>query len=104
MRLFKLIRKTAQQTLNLFLLCCPIVYSGTVAASTIGEIIEQRGSGQIVREEGDILDAASIPDIELNDTAETENGRMLIQFLDEAELSLTEHTNEDLDLAQFRFN
>ena len=97
MRQFKLIRKTAQATLKLFLLCCPIVYSSTVAASTIGEIVEQRGSGQIVREAGDILDAASIPDIELNDTAETENGRMLIQFLDEAELSLTEHTKVYID-------
>lgn len=97
MRQFKLIRKTAQTTLNLFLLSLLVLPIMAVEASTIGNIVEQKGSGQIVRESGTTLDAASIPDIELNDAAETENGRMLIEFLDEAKLSLTENTKVYID-------
>jgi hypothetical protein len=78
-------------------LALPIVFSFNTIASPIGEIIEHKGSGQIVREAGEILDLQDIPAIELNDTAETTNGRMLIEFLDEAELSLTEHTKVYID-------
>ena len=74
-----------------------MLFFGTAMASPIGDIIEQTGSGKIVREEGEILDASSIPNIELNDTAETGQGRMKIEFLDEAQLSLTEHTKVYID-------
>ncbi len=97
MQLFRLIRKIAPPTANLVLLALPIVFSFNTIASPIGEIIEHKGSGQIVREAGEILDLQDIPAIELNDTAETTNGRMLIEFLDEAELSLTEHTKVYID-------
>jgi hypothetical protein len=97
MQLFRLIRKIAAATANLVLLALPIVFSFNTIASPIGEIIEHKGSGQIVREAGEILDLQDIPAIELNDTAETTNGRMLIEFLDEAELSLTEHTKVYID-------
>ena len=97
MQLFRLIRKIAATTANLVLLALPIVFSFNTIASPIGEIIEHKGSGQIVREAGEILDLQDIPAIELNDTAETTNGRMLIEFLDEAELSLTEHTKVYID-------
>ena len=65
--------------------------------SQIGEIIESTGNGQIVREAGNSISLSSAPTIELNDTAETSNGRMLIEFLDKAELSLTEHTKVYID-------
>ena len=94
---FKLIRKIALATVNLFLLALPIVFSLKAIGSPIGEIVEHKGNGQIVREAGEILDLQNIPAIELNDTAETQNGRMLIQFLDEAELSLTENTKVYID-------
>ena len=94
---FKLIRKIAQATVNLILLALPIALVGNVIGSPIGEIVEHKGNGQIVREAGEILDLQNIPAIQLNDTAETSNGRMLIQFLDEAELSLTENTKVYID-------
>lgn len=96
MRLFKSIRKIAQTTHKLFLLSL-LVVPLAVQASTIGNIVEQKGSGQIVRESGTTLDAAAIPDIVINDTAETQNGRLKIEFLDKAELSLTENTKVYID-------
>ena len=72
---------------------------GSVYAEPIGNIIEHKGSASLTREEGEelVVTGAFIPDVELNDTAETENGRMLIEFLDKAELSLTEHTRVYID-------
>ena len=72
---------------------------GSVYAEPIGNIIEHKGSASLTREQGEelVVTGAFIPDVELNDTAETENGRMLIEFLDKAELSLTEHTRVYID-------
>ena len=72
---------------------------GSVYAEPIGNIVEHKGSASLTREQGEelVVTGAFIPDVELNDTAETENGRMLIEFLDKAELSLTEHTRVYID-------
>ena len=61
------------------------------AQDTIGEIVEQTGIGNIIRE-GINIPSANMPSVNLYDEAETGNGRMLIEFLDEEELALTEHT------------
>jgi len=96
---FKSIRKTAQTTVNLFLIGVALAFSLNVSATPIGEITEFKGDSKLVREEGSELDVSvgSVPEVNLNDTALTTNGRMLIQFLDEAELSLTEHTKVYID-------
>lgn len=47
--------------------------------------------------EKDLLSSEVGVEIELNDTAQTAQGRMLIKFLDEAELSLIEHTKVYID-------
>ena len=60
-------------------------------ADTIGDIVEQTGIGNIIRE-GSLIPSSEMPSINLYDEAETGNGRMLIEFLDEEELALTEHT------------
>ena len=93
MQLFKSIKKTQLTTASLILLM------GSVYAEPIGNIIEHKGSASLTREEGEelVVTPAFIPDVELNDTAETENGRMLIEFLDKAELSLTENTKVYID-------
>ena len=90
---FKSIRKIVLATASLVFLM------GSVYAEPIGNIIEHKGSASLTREEGEelVVTGAFIPDVELNDTAETENGRMLIEFLDKAELSLTEHTRVYID-------
>ena len=90
---FKSIRKIVLATASLVFLM------GSVYAEPIGNIIEHKGSASLTREEGEelVVTGAFVPDVELNDTAETENGRMLIEFLDKAELSLTEHTRVYID-------
>ena len=68
-------------------------------AEPIGSIVERTGKASITREAGATLEVSEqqIPDIVINDTAETANGRMLIEFLDKAELSLTENTRVYID-------
>ena len=100
MLLFRSTRKTVQVTANIaftFAVALSILFTHNSMANSIGTIIEHKGNGQIVREAGEILNLSDIPSIELNDTAETVNGRMLIEFLDKAELSLTEHTKVYID-------
>jgi hypothetical protein len=72
---------------------------GFVSAEPIGDITEFKGDASLTRQGGEELSVSqgSIPTIELNDTAETQNGRMLIEFLDKAELSLTENTKVYID-------
>ena len=72
---------------------------GSVLAEPIGDIKEYKGSATLTREAGEelVVSAESIPDVNINDTAETEDGRMLIEFLDKAELALTEHTRVYID-------
>ena len=93
MQLFKSIRKTQLTTASLLL------FMGSVFAEPIGDIIEYKGDSSLERETGEELSVTgtSVPKVELNDTAITENGRMLIEFLDKAELSLTEHTRVYID-------
>ena len=93
MQLFKSIRKTQLTTASLFLLM------GSVFAEPIGNIVEHKGSASLTREQGEelVVSGSFIPEVELNDTAVTENGRMLIEFLDKAELSLTENTKVYID-------
>ena len=93
MQQFKSIKKTHLTIVSLILLM------GSVYAEPIGNIVEHKGSASLTREQGEelVVTTAFIPDVELNDTAETENGRMLIEFLDKAELSLTENTKVYID-------
>lgn len=72
---------------------------GSVYAEPIGDIVEHKGAATLTREAGEelVVTGAFIPAVELNDTAETENGRMLIEFKDKAELALTEHTRVYID-------
>ena len=96
---FKSIRKIAQATVNTFLIGVALAFTLNVNAASIGEITEFKGESKLVREAGNEVDVeiGFVPDVNLNDTAETGNGRMLIQFLDKAELSLTEHTKVYID-------
>jgi len=89
MRLFKSIKKIRLTILNL-------LFIGGVFADPIGEVIEQTGSGQIIRNKEEIQ-VADLPEIELNDIAETANGKMKIEFLDKAQLDLKEHSEVLID-------
>jgi len=84
-------RKILLATANSFLLV------GVVSASSIGDVVESTGVGTLLRETSDLVEAKVGEEIQLNDTAQTAKGRMLIKFLDEAELSLIEHTKVYID-------
>lgn len=83
MQSFKSFRKTLLTNLLLV---------GSVYAEPIGEVIEQTGVTSLIRnDENIVVSGASIP-VELYDSAQTAQGRMKLEFLDEAQLSLTEHS------------
>ena len=69
---------------------------GTVSADPIGDIVESTGIGSILRNNLPITSEVG-NDVQLYDQAQTANGRMLIEFLDEQELALTEHTKVFID-------
>lgn len=83
MQLFNLIRKTSLTTASLLLLI-----SGVSFANPIGEVRESSGVNSILRDK----EAIQTEQIELYDQAQTAKGRMLIEFLDKAELQLKEHS------------
>ncbi len=68
----------------------------SVNADSIGDITETTGVASILRNDDSLLSSVGL-DIDLFDTARTGNGRMLIEFEDEAELALTEHTQVLID-------
>lgn len=90
MLLYKSIKKTQLGILSLLFI------TGIAYADSIGDIVESTGVSQIVRNNEEIKVSKHIP-IELNDEAKTGNGRMLIEFLDKAQLSLKEHSEVLID-------
>ena len=90
MQLYNLIKKTQLTTASL------LIISGLSYAEPIGDIRETRGYGGITRGEETFNHEVGL-EINLNDTAETANGRMLIEFLDKAELQLKEHSRVLID-------
>ena len=91
-RQFRLIRKIQLAIASSLLL----LLVGSVYADSIGDIVESTGVGKIVRQQENISNLDNLP-IQLNDIAETANGSMLIKFLDNAELSLKEHSEVLID-------
>ena len=68
------------------------------ADNPIGGIVEQSGKeGNIFRLSGEELIATLETDIVSYDEVETENGRLKIQFVDDTQVSLTEHTYMEID-------
>ena len=89
MQQFRLIKK-------IVLTIVSISAVGSVYADSIGDIIESTGLGSLTRNNETIQSAVNTK-VKLYDRAETTNGRLLIAFLDKAELALTEHTRVLID-------
>jgi len=88
MQLLQLLRKTALTTAS------ALIIGGTsLNASPIGDVRESTGVTAILRDKEQI----QTTEIELYDQAETAKGRMLIEFLDKAELQLKEHSRVFID-------
>jgi len=94
MRLYNLIKKTQLTTASLLLI------SGFSYAEPIGDIRETKGYGGITRGKETLNHEVGL-EINLNDTAETADGRMLIEFLDKAELQLKEHSRVLIDTVYY---
>ncbi len=94
MRLFNSIKKTSVTTASLLLI------SGFSYAEPIGDIRETKGYGGITRGKETLNHEVGL-EINLNDTAETADGRMLIEFLDKAELQLKEHSRVLIDTVYY---
>jgi len=78
---------------NLLVAVLLIAIGNVYAAEPIGGVFEQSGKpGSIVRTTGEELTANLNTGIESYDNVETENGRLKIKFVDETQISLTEHT------------
>ena len=87
---YRLIRKTQLLILNV------LFFSGISYADTIGDIVESIGIGSILRN-NQALGHNVGTGIVLYDEAVTAKGRMLIEFLDNEELSLTENSKVYID-------
>ena len=73
--LFKSIKKTHLTIVSLFII------SGFSYADPIGGVIESTGVTSLVRESNRLISEVGT-DVNIYDEAETANGRMLIEFLD----------------------
>ena len=91
MRQFKLIKKIHLTIVSAFFLM-----GSVYGQDPIGDIVESTGVGGIVRNNETLSNEVG-SDIVLYDEARTVNGRMLIEFLDDEELALTEHTRVYID-------
>lgn len=94
MQSFKSIRKTQLTILNLLL------FSGIALSNPIGDVRELSGVATLLREDNP-QEIEEGYDVILYDEARTGNGRMLIEFLDEEELALTEHSIVYIDEAYY---
>lgn len=69
-----------------------LLFSTIVFADEIGGISEHKGSGGIIRQNGETVLTALDVSIQPMDHVETANGRLKIDFLDTSEVRLTENT------------
>ena len=75
-----------------------ILLIGSLSGEPIGEITEYKGYAGLQRDgENSVVLADSEPEVLMYDTAQTQNGRMKIQFLGDEELDLTEHSKVWID-------
>ena len=85
--------KLTKVSLYAFLLFSATYGISAGANESIGGVFEQVGSpGSISRLSGERLIAELDTDIQSMDEVETINGRLKLKFVDETQVSLTEHT------------
>ena len=89
-----MLQLVSSKATNLFTaLVVAILSTNVYAVENIGGIFEQSGKpGSIERTSGQTLVANIDTEIQSYDNVETENGRLKIKFVDDTQISLTEHT------------
>ena len=96
-----LIQKMALLTLSKKILLTSILLCYPAYAEDIGGITEHTGSGGINRD-GDLITTAVGVGVMQKDAVSTVNGRMLLTFLDDSVVRLTEHT--DIVLTKYYYD
>ena len=84
------------QLIKKILAITSLLFSSTIYANQIGDIIEQTGLAALTRNQQSI-DAYVDQEILLYDLLNTGNGRLAIEFLDKSSLRLTEHSRVLID-------
>tara|TARA_B100000963_G_scaffold154500_1_gene134516 strand:+ start:2540 stop:3703 length:1164 start_codon:yes stop_codon:yes gene_type:complete len=78
---------------NFLLVLACLLTTNLYATDEIGGVSEQSGTpGAIYRTSGEQLVAEKDTGVQSYDNVETENGRLKIEFVDQTQISLTEHT------------
>ena len=90
-----LIRKMLSLTLSKKILATSLLFSTVAFADDIGGIEEHKGSGGITRQGENIATELGLG-VQQMDHVETANGRLLMKFLDDSVVRLTEHTEVTL--------
>ncbi len=90
-----LTQKTLLLTLSKKILATSLLFSSVAFADDIGGIEEHKGSGGITREGESIITELGLG-VQQMDHVETANGRILMKFLDDSVVRLTEHTEVTL--------
>ena len=90
-----LIQKMLSLTLSKKILATSLLFSTVAFADDIGGIEEHKGSGGITRSGETIITELGLG-VQQMDHVETANGRLLMKFLDDSVVRLTEHTEVTL--------
>lgn len=90
-----LIRKTLLLTLSKKILATSLLLSSVAFADDIGGIEEHKGSGGITRQGESIITELGLG-VQQMDHVQTVDGRLLMKFLDDSVVRLTEHTEVTL--------
>ena len=90
-----LIQKMLLLTLSKKILATSLLFSSVAFADNIGGIEEHKGSGGITRQGENITTELGLG-VQQLDHVETANGRLLMKFLDNSVVRLTEHTEVTL--------
>ena len=90
-----LIQKMLSLTLSKKILATSLLFSTVAFADDIGGIEEHKGSGGITRSGETIITELGLG-VQQLDHVETANGRLLMKFLDDSVVRLTEHTEVTL--------
>ena len=90
-----LIRKTLSLTLSKKILATSLLLSSVAFADDIGGIEEHKGSGGITRQGESIITELGLG-VQQMDHVQTVDGRLLMKFLDDSVVRLTEHTEVTL--------
>jgi len=89
-------------TLSKKILATSLLVPTLLFADDIGGISEHKGSGGIIRQNGDTVLTALDVSIQPMDHVETANGRLKIDFLDSSEVRLTENT--EITVYEYYYN